>query len=244
LTKFTGLLFALAGAVGAALAVSAVFISRQAQDSLSWRSNAVFNRVSNDQLRLENSLLTMWARGMKSAPTGAIVLLGDSHFHGIPSTALPTNSLNLGIGGLTALRLAQYLQTGQLTLPNSPRGIVLLIGHNDLYMHAKLPELQSGLLTVIGHLSRIAPLHIFELVPPSLAKSQNASQSLLRSNVNRFLRASCESTPQCSWHSLNALKNASGHLAQDQVESDQIHLSVSGYATLIATVVQVTRDIP
>jgi lysophospholipase L1-like esterase len=224
-------------AFGLVLATVTLFYSERLQRSITWRSDAWFNRVSSQQIQLERETLALWARGLSLSPKGQTLLLGDSHLHGLPGNALNANVLNLAIGGLTAQRLEGYLSNGELVLPESAQR-VLLLGHNDLNTATPADALEKSISKLIERLRKDSTLVVLEMLPRPRALSTDAS--LERSRViNSILRRACESGSKpnvvnhCRWVPATPFKGADGFLKPEFGLPSDVHLSLEGYRALI-----------
>lgn len=230
-------LVAVGVAFGLVLATATLFYSERLQRSITWRSDAWFNRVSSQQIQLERETLALWARGLSLSPKGQMLLFGDSHLHGLPGNALNANVLNLAIGGLTAQRLEGYLSNGELVLPESAQR-VLLLGHNDLNTATPADALEESISKLIERLRKDSTLVVLEMLPRPRALSTDAS--LERSRViNSILRRACESGSKlnaldnCRWVPATPFKGADGFLKPEFGLPSDVHLSLEGYRALI-----------
>jgi lysophospholipase L1-like esterase len=222
---------------GLVLATVTLFYSERLQRSITWRSEAWFNRVSSQQIQLERETLALWARGLSLSPKGQTLLLGDSHLHGLPASAIDANVLNLAIGGLTAERLEHYLSNGELVLPESAQR-VLLVGHNDLNTATSPEMLGISISKLIDRLGKGSALVVVEMLPRPIALSSVAS--LERSKViNSLLRTACDggsksnAANSCRWVPATPFKGADGFLKPEFGLTSDVHLNLEGYRALI-----------
>ena len=172
-----------------------------------------------------------WASRVQ-ANQGAIVFLGDSITQGwgdnIGSMFPGVKTANRGIGGDTTRGVLLRLQQDVIAL--NPRGVVLLIGTNDLEDGAE-PETIAGNLTLIlaalKQHNAAMPVLLCNVFPSSDSMKRPADQI---KKLNRLYFAAVKDAPQVTILDTYALfANAQGDAPPDQFP-DLLHPNVIGYA--------------
>jgi lysophospholipase L1-like esterase len=178
-------------------------------------------------------------RGISTAKPGSIVLLGDSHLHGLVASSIAPNVVNLSIGGLTLSRLAQYLETKELKLPAAPRCIFALIGHNDFNEGSDAKTFEKALIKLISALYKAIPsdtrLIFLELWSTSNVDTHRERKEFV-DLTNQYLRRTCaQAVNSCTVLKTDFLKDQDGNISKEFAESDGVHLDVKGYGVLSTT---------
>lgn len=172
-----------------------------------------------------------WAKRVK-ADQGSVVFLGDSITQGWNNLLNPffpgTRLANRGISGDTTRGVLLRLQEDVITL--NPRGVVLLIGTNDLEEQAT-PETIAGNLRLILAALRAhnpaLPVVLCSVFPSSATKKRPAEQ--IRA-INRLYFAALRDEPQVTFLDTHALfANAQGD-ARPEEFPDLLHPNGAGYA--------------
>jgi lysophospholipase L1-like esterase len=232
-SRASGMILACTGLfMGAVTAIVGVGLFQPLQQSIAWRSDRLMDRAPVSQLNLERTLLSYWRRAIALTPTSALVTLGDSHLNGLQGLAISPNIVNLSIGGLSAVRLNEYLSLGLFPLPLNPSGFLIHLGHNDLEEGLDHEKIQKSLDGILGRLGSDLPIVIMELFPRS-KRMTNSAYDEGRSNLNFFLRRRCEIMPKCTWLPVEFLKTEMGDLDETYVERDGVHLNLQGYQKLL-----------
>ena len=224
----------IAGLLGAGAAIAIVFSSERIQESIAWRSAQIFGRSSAYQMDLERATIALWSRGIATAPENSTVLLGDSHFHGLPASALGPNTINLAIGGLTVTRLEKYLKSGELVMPPKVRRFIVLIGQNDIHESITLDQINSAVKDLFTRLTSQGKLQVVSLIPGEKIKESEAHYQKSIA-VNKILSDQCLATPQCAMITSKALLNDNGIIKPQYAAPDGIHLNELGYKKLLET---------
>jgi lysophospholipase L1-like esterase len=172
-----------------------------------------------------------WAKRVK-ADQGSIVFLGDSITQGWNNLLNPffpgSRLANRGISGDTTRGVLLRLQEDVLAL--NPRGVVLLIGTNDLEEQAS-PEVVAGNLRLILAALRAhnpsLPVVLCSVFPSSATKKRPADQ--IRT-LNRLYFAALKDEPQVTFLDTHALfANAQGDARLEEFP-DLLHPNALGYA--------------
>jgi len=167
---------------------------------------------------------------------GAVVFLGDSITQGWGSLAKDFPGLkvaNRGISGDTTRGVRYRLPADVLDL--HPRGVVLLIGTNDLEEGAR-PEIVGANVKAILAACRAAdpkmPLIVCQLMPSSATKKRPAAQI---KQINALLADAVKAVPGCvlvdTW---TPFADAAGDARPDEFP-DLLHPNAAGYTRLAAT---------
>jgi lysophospholipase L1-like esterase len=162
---------------------------------------------------------------------GALVFLGDSITQGwgdVGSSFPGIKTANRGIGGDTTRGVLIRLQDDVIAL--NPRGVVLLIGTNDLADNAD-PEVIAGNVKLIVAALRdhnpAMPLVLCEVFPSSLTKSRPADK--IR-KINTLCLAAVANQPQVTVLDTFALfANVHGEAKENEMP-DLLHPDILGYA--------------
>jgi hypothetical protein len=141
-----------------------------------------------------------------SAPSGAVVFLGDSHLHRLAVAAVAERPVNLAYGGQTAEQVAEALPG--YASPAKARAIVLMIGTNDL-LRGEHDALPGRLKSVLAALPAGVPL-VWSGVPPLNGKPQK---------INETIRALCASRRGCTYVG-----------APSALLKDKVHMAPAGVA--------------
>jgi len=190
-------------------------------DGLRWR----LGLPALAQINYEQSLALAQQRGESQAGPCALLLFGDSHLQGLPSSALGVEVNNFAIAGEPAERLAQRIVA--YASVKQARHIVLLSGANDLATGRTAAQAAASMAAVLAQIPASTSLSLLGL-PPS---SQPARPAL-----NAALQAMCTARPGCGFVSLDALGDGRGALRAELAAADGIHLSATGYGRLAATI--------
>lgn len=139
---------------------------------------------------------TLWAKRVE-ADTGAVVLLGDSITQGwtaVGSTMPGFKFANRGISGDTTRGVLIRLEEDVLAL--KPRGVVLLIGTNDLEEGAAPETIAGNLRLLLAALKRHnpqMPIILCQVFPSSETKKRPAEQI---KRINRLYFEAVHNEPQ------------------------------------------------
>lgn len=180
--------------------------------------------------RLWSERRTQWASQTEGSQ-GAVVFLGDSIMQGwggVGSSFPGIKTANRGIGGDTTRGVLIRLQEDVTAL--NPRGVVLLIGTNDLEMHAE-PEVIAGNVKLIiaalrQHNPRM-PVILCEVFPSSLSKARPAEK--IRKINSLYLEAVSDEPQVTVLDTWSLFANAHGDAKEEEMP-DLLHPNLLGYA--------------
>lgn len=190
-------------------------------DGLRWR----LGLPALAQIDYEQSLALAQKRGESQAGPCAVLLFGDSHLQGLPSSALGAELSNFAIAGEPAERLAQRIRA--YASVQLARHIVLLSGANDLAAGRTAAQAAASMAEVLAQIPASTSLSLLGL-PPSTQPARPA--------LNAALQTLCTARPGCSFVSLEALGDGLGALSPELAAADGIHLSAAGYGRLAAVI--------
>jgi lysophospholipase L1-like esterase len=173
---------------------------------------------------------TAWA-GQVQQDQGALVFLGDSITQGwgdVGSSFPGVKVANRGISGDTTRGVLLRLQEDVLSL--NPKGVVLLIGTNDLEEKAEPETIAGNLKLIIGALRRhdpSMPVVLCAVFPSSLSKFRPADQ--IR-KINELYRKAIVDEPQVTLLDTWALFDDVHGDAKEEEMPDLLHPNLLGYA--------------
>ncbi|WCJ59774.1 SGNH/GDSL hydrolase family protein [Fontisphaera persica] len=174
---------------------------------------------------------TLWAKQVEQ-DQNAVVFLGDSitqgwgeqlkkHFPGLKAA-------NRGISGDTTRGVLIRLKEDVLAL--NPKGVVLLIGTNDLEEGADPETIAANLKLILGELKRHnprMPILLCQVFPSSATKKRPADK--IR-RINELYAAAVKGDPQVTLLDTYTLfANAQGD-AKPEEFPDLLHPNAAGYA--------------
>ncbi len=173
---------------------------------------------------------TSWASKVQQ-DQGALVFLGDSITQGwgdVGSSFPGIKIANRGISGDTTRGVLIRLQEDVIAL--DPRGVVLLIGTNDLEENAE-PEIIAGNLRLIVSALRdhnpTMPVVLCEVLPSSLTKARPAEK--IR-QINALYMAAVADQPQVTvLDTWSLFANVHGDAKEEEMP-DLLHPNLIGYA--------------
>ncbi|MBL9187432.1 MAG: DUF1080 domain-containing protein [Opitutaceae bacterium] len=191
---------------------------------------------------------TGWAARVKQ-DQGAVVFLGDSITQGwgtVPGAAfLGIKIANRGISGDTTRGVLIRLQEDVIAL--NPKGVVLLIGTNDLEEGAAPETIAGNLRLIIAELRKAnpaMPLVLCNVMPSSTAKKRPADQI---KKINQLYYAAIKDEPQITFLDTWALfADAKGDAKPDEFP-DLLHPNPAGYfkwAAALRPVLETTGLVP
>lgn len=189
---------------------------------LDWRSG----RLSIAQQNLESTLTAVQLRGDPIVDRRAIVLFGDSHLHGMPTSQLPAGSVNFAIAGETAERLARRMP--RYAAIQVAERIVIMTGRNDLAQGGS----PAGVAAAVAALLRTIPettAVMLIAIPPT---RRSDDESLRTVEANRLIGQTCANRPACTYLDSSWLSDSRGRLKEEYALPDGIHLSATGYKRL------------
>jgi lysophospholipase L1-like esterase len=174
---------------------------------------------------------TAWAANV-AADQGAVVLLGDSITQGwndrLPQAFPGMKVANRGISGDTTRGVLLRLQDDVIAL--NPRGVVLLIGTNDLEEGARPDVVESNVRSILSALRNHNPRLPIILcqVFPSSAKMKRPSPLIKETNARllALVKNDPQVTPVDTWR-LWADAEGDAPIAEFP---DLLHLNDAGYA--------------
>lgn len=207
--------------IGVCLAIGAAggfFAGRQ-------RYAAWLQSPSRFQTMLEQTLWSLYGRGVSQIPADSVLLIGDSHLHGLPGAALGEKVTNLSIGGSSAARWAATLEQGWLADVTRVHTVIVVLGHNDLREGHAPEAIAQSIVQLLGRLPPHRQLVLGELIP-----SADAQRTEHIDAINARLTQLCAQRPDCRLARTAALADSSRRLAAEFKASDNIHLSPIGYA--------------
>lgn len=172
--------------------------------------------------------------GAVTRDQGAVVFLGDSITHGwgddLGGSFPGLKVANRGIGGDTTRGVLFRLAGDVVAL--HPRGVVLLIGTNDLQQGADPVVVTGNLRLILGELHRANPMMPVVLcaVLPSSAKVQRPPDLIQR--LNRLYAAAVKDEPHVTLvNTWQLFADAQGNAPADEFP-DLLHPNTKGYARL------------
>jgi lysophospholipase L1-like esterase len=221
--------------LGAFGLVVVVFFSPSAQDSLAWRSQKFFGGASPKQLYFEQTQFALWRRGIEHSPEGSVLLLGDSHLHGLTANSVGPNVVNLAIGGLTAQRLEAAIVRRELVLPRAPGTVLLLIGHNDLREGASPEQILLAVGKILSRAPTASRVFLMETIPQTRPIGANAGPEASRA-LNKALQQKCAELSNCKFLESSFLADSEGFLQPENADADRVHLSPLGYGKLLGAI--------
>ncbi len=175
-----------------------------------------------------------WAKRVQQ-DQGAIVFLGDSITQGwteLGAVFPGTKVANRGISGDTTRGVLIRLQEDVLAL--NPRGIVLLIGTNDLEEQATPETITGNLKLILAALRQhnpALPVVLCQVFPSSAAKKRPAEQ--IR-KINQLYHAAVKDEPQVTMLETHALFADAQGDAKPGEFPDLLHPNRIGYAKWLA----------
>ncbi len=202
-------------------------------DRVAWR----LGTPAPGQIRLEDTLHTLYRRGDALIGSDATLLLGDSHLHGFPTSLLP-GSVNFSIGGETAAHLAE--RVADYTAPLRVRQVVLLTGRNDLAQGRAPAAVADAVGRILGYIPQRTVVVLLGI--PTVRSGGNAVHSTRE--ANRLLAEACAARPGCRFVSTESLADAGGALDARVASADGVHLNPAGYAELAALIAAATQTPP
>jgi lysophospholipase L1-like esterase len=162
---------------------------------------------------------------------GALVFLGDSITQGwgdVGSSFPGIKTANRGISGDTTRGVLIRLQDDVISL--NPRGVVLLIGTNDLEENAE-PEVIAGnvklIIAALREHNPAMPVVLCEVFPSSLSKSRPADK--IRRINELYLEAAADQPQVTVLDTWSLFKDVHGD-AKEQEMPDLLHPDIVGYA--------------
>jgi lysophospholipase L1-like esterase len=165
---------------------------------------------------------------MRKSP---VVLLGDSIMQQLPPIHSTSHVLNLGLGGITALDLANSLH--RYPSLDKASAIVVSIGINDLCIE-RITEAALG--GRIGKIAAALPSEVRVVwssilpVDPTAAHATCRIEPHVISKANAMILKSCLAMPMCSYSDgFSILADERGYLDRRFYEQDGIHLNRRGY---------------
>jgi lysophospholipase L1-like esterase len=162
---------------------------------------------------------------------GALVFLGDSIMQGwgdVGSSFPGIKVANRGIGGDTSRGVLVRLQDDVISL--KPRGVVLLIGTNDVEIKAEPEVITSNLKLIIAALRQYnpaMPVVLCEVLPSSAAKFRPADK--IRRLNELYIEAVADQPQVTVLDTWSLFKDVHGD-AKEQEMPDLLHPDVVGYA--------------
>jgi lysophospholipase L1-like esterase len=177
---------------------------------------------------------TAWASQVQK-DQGALVFLGDSITQGwrdVGSFFPGTRIANRGISGDTTRGVLYRLKDDVLSL--KPRGVVLLIGTNDLEEKAEPETIASNLRLILAALREHNPAMpvILCSVLPSSSTMRRPADSIRK--INTLYRAVAEAEPQVSYiDTWSAFADVQGDARLEDMP-DLLHPNAVGYARFAA----------
>jgi lysophospholipase L1-like esterase len=208
-----------------ALAVPAV------RAGLSWRLDAWMPPPSEAQRRFERDMAAIHDRGRALVPDGAVLVLADSHLHGIPLAVPGRVVANESVGGITAARTAAGI--GRHSAIGRAGALVLLLGHNDLAEGADADAVAAAFGVLLGRASEVPQRVCIGLLPRPLRFGDTPT----RIAANRGLQATCERAGAVFVDPFALLADGSGALDPAFDQGDGTHLSEAGYRRLLPAIV-------
>jgi lysophospholipase L1-like esterase len=179
------------------------------------------------QIQLEATLTTIQLRGNAVAGTHAVLLFGDSHLHGLPTSALGENVTNYAIAGEPASRMAVRMRNYESI--NAAHQIVILSGGNDLMAGASAQQAAESVALAISLIPSKTAVFLVELPPVRGNIRREGAVAALNSELAKI----CMRHQHCRFIRLNALRDESGQLASAFSSHDGVHLSAAGYQVLV-----------
>ncbi|MFW5432272.1 MAG: SGNH/GDSL hydrolase family protein [Methylophilaceae bacterium] len=158
-----------------------------------------------------------------SVPNGAVIFLGDSTIHGLLTSAIISNSVNYGIGGLDTAQLLSNIPSYKSL--NHASKIVLDIGVNDFFQGQKA-GLNDRLKEILKALPEDTHLIWNSLMPSGMAgvKMQEIK------DTNDVIKALCLSRNNCTYiNTWDLFTDARGHQDDALFLDDKLHLNTAGY---------------
>lgn len=192
-------------------------------DRVRWR----LGKPSVGQIQLEATLTTVQLRGDAVAGAHPTLLFGDSHFHGLPTSALGVKVTNYAIAGEPASSLAVRMR--RYTSVNTAQQVIIHTGGNDLVAGASPRQTAESVALAIALVPSRVPVFLVELPPVR----GNSSRGVQVTALNIELASVCAQHLHCSLIRLQPLYDASGQLAAAYAAYDGVHLSAAGYQVLV-----------
>jgi lysophospholipase L1-like esterase len=192
-------------------------------DRVRWRVSL----PSVGQIQMESTLAAVQLRGDAVVSQHATLLFGDSHLHGMPTSALGGKVTNYAIAGEPASRMAARMR--RYTSVNTAKQVIILSGSNDLVAGASPQQAADSVALAIDLVPVLVPVLLVELPPVR----GNAISSNRSTALNIELASVCSQRPNCRLVRLQALHDAAGQLAAAYAAKDGVHLSAAGYQVLV-----------
>jgi lysophospholipase L1-like esterase len=172
----------------------------------------------------------LWASQVQQ-DQGALVFLGDSITQGwsdVGSSFPGIKTANRGISGDTTRGVLVRLQDDVVSL--NPRGVVLLIGTNDLEEKAE-PEVIAGnvklIIAALRDHNPSMPVILCEVLPSSLTKSRPADK--IRKINELYIEAVADQPQVTVLDTWSLFRDVHGD-AKEQEMPDLLHPDIVGYA--------------
>lgn len=164
-----------------------------------------------------------------AAPRGAVVLLGDSIFEGLDTTALTPGALNFGIGGDTSRGLLDRIS--RYSSLTAARAIFLEIGINDL-LHSTRDDVVANYRRILAALPNQPRLYLIGILPIDerafVAACGDLASNATIARLNLGIRELCLRRDNC----VHLQPFGGGALLPAYHNGDGVHLSEAGYGAL------------
>jgi lysophospholipase L1-like esterase len=179
--------------------------------------------------RLWNERRTQWA-SQTEQDQGALVFLGDSITQGwgdVASSFPGIKTANRGISGDTTRGVLMRLQD---VIALNPRGVVLLIGTNDLELNATPEVVAANLKLIVAALRQHnprMPVILCDVFPSALSKSRPAEK--IRKLNTLYFEAMADEPQVTILDTWSLFANLHGDAKEEEMP-DLLHPNLLGYA--------------
>jgi lysophospholipase L1-like esterase len=159
------------------------------------------------------------------APTGSVVLIGDSHIQGLCTTAI-NHSLNLGLGGESTRRL--LLRIPQYRSLKTASKIIVWVGTNDILNDVPREAIIHNLKNILNALPKNTKVFMIAVLPFGEGKSSKEYNQIIR-QINSSLDSYCSQLPSRFFIKNSFLTDNKTKCLSEKYHTDSIHLNESGY---------------
>tara|TARA_R110002096_G_scaffold193212_5_gene374882 strand:+ start:484 stop:1209 length:726 start_codon:yes stop_codon:yes gene_type:complete len=166
-----------------------------------------------------------------------VILIGDSLSTKIPAEALPENTLNLAIGGLTTKGAERLI--GTIAPVDQGVSYIVELGVNDL-KYRQPSIVVRDIQELVAVLSETSKVTLIGLLPVDMKNAKVQERAYLKNmtfrQINAELSAFCNSLTQCSFLDTQFLADEKGNLREEYSVADGWHLSFMGASILGAEI--------